>query len=349
MTKKEGVFKTIIDKCGVDRSALEEELKSLVEHTKTQFLDASPDLVEEKALHTLFNNYKRILKSGGVNIIGYVYGYDTANDRNSYSMQRGAEIAKSGDKAKIKEFEEKFKVKLSSDGTVKRMSRQGQEFDSKPKYQRNVWGFCKEQESDKWHKFVLYWESDTLEHAQAKKPIVYKPVEFRGIITEKEDGSYSISSVPETDFKLSKEKVPEFEDLVKKLFNKPMTAKEVEKLNVKDEVFMYDEIRGYTPNPKYGDRFTIPLGDAFSFDTEDLIIQLEPDFNLYDNTEGWSTNVKCLIFGTYKPYVDKKTQKLVKKISATGLYVMKRDRVASSNQKQTVITEDETKNIQQEW
>ncbi len=336
MTTKEELFGQISGKYGIPEAEIKEEYNRIFEIKKKEFKTLTPEQQESKAIKSFIIYYKNLEKLGGKKHIGYVLGFDTANDRNKYKMN-----LKPTNREDEEAMEKKFGVKFVN-GKVHGIKKDGGTFELQTKNQRNVYGICKS-DTGIFVPFSLFWSVEDVENAPL--PILHKAVEFRGIPTVKDDGSLNIQSVPETRFIESKEKLEPLEDLLKKsVFGKPSKIEDLSKTPEKSRVVLRTELYGRIPSPNYGDRFCVPLGEM-TLDSEDITIQMEADFDI-SNVEGWAEGVPCIVFGTYKPYTNKEG-KLVRKVVCFGIYVFGKDRVKQEVQES--ITTEVAKDMTEKW
>lgn len=325
---KEDMYKVVNLKLEESRDEFEATYRESLDLAKVGHPNLQGDDLENKTLQILKNKYMKKLKSAGKTFIGYVTGYSDASDTNSFLMKGAAQAIKDD---KIAQFEKKNNCRISPDGKVMKSTKDGKEFEVKPRFQRTVYGFCKLPDSGQITKFTMYWQFDSLESAKRPEK-VHVPVRFRGIAGETTENHMVINSVKETEFNVIQGSVdiPSYEELLVKFYKESLvTPSKLDKSQENTEILLYSEAR-YDPNPTYGDRFYIQSDEnnlSLDVDSDEIIVQISKDFPMAQ-VEGFTdkTLVKCCFIGQYRPYTSK-DGKLVKKIQAFGVYVQKEDRV----------------------
>jgi hypothetical protein len=107
------------------------------------------------------------------------------------------------------------------------------------------------------------------------------------------------------------------------------------------------ELEGYTPNPVFGDRLVTSIGGGFDFDSDELVVQLEKDFDI-NEVPGWAETVPTLVFGRYAPYKNREGNDVFK-MNVWGMYVLEKNRVKKQKVVTETVTEEPMKQAQEEW
>ena len=330
---KEDMYKVVNVKLEESRDEFETTYRESLDLAKTAHPNLQGDDLENKTLQIVKSKYMGKLKSAGKTFIGYVTGYSDVSDTNSFLMKGAIQAIKDD---RIQEFEKKNKCRISSDGRVMKSTRDGKEFEVKPRFQRTVYGVCKLPDSNKFTKFTMYWQFENLESAKIPEKI-HLPVRFRGIAGETTENHMIINSVKETEFNaiLGSVDIPSYEDILVSLYKDSLvTPDRLDKVPENTEIVLYSEAR-YDPNPLYGDRFYIQADQnnlSLDVDCDEIIVQISKDFPM-SQVQGFTdkTLVKCCFIGMYKPYTTK-DGKFVKKVQAFGVYIQKEDRINLPNE-----------------
>lgn len=304
---------------GIEKDVLEKEYNDLKASMKKSNPDISDINLKSSSERRFTALYRSLIKNGATEWLGYVVGYDDANDRMAYKHKKALT-------AFMQNKEEAIRQGLTDVNGIpletKDNKNKGREL--RPFIARSIYGICYAKDKDP-KPFVMTYASD--DPKKIPIPPIGKLIKFMARLNTQRttNDAYNLDGKMDiTKFEEAKDPTaPSFDDAILKIY------KPVKSLNGVPEYtnIVYECILDSLDleNSFGNKRMTVAPPDATTLDAPSTMVFMPTSYN-FDQVEGLSEGALVLVFGR----MGKTREDGSNSINGCGVWVYPAERIATT-------------------